>query len=355
MIKSTLFISLGGCGAKLLNELIDINPSINGVFVNSNINEMRKLSHFDIESGNYLAINGKGTARQRQKSMASLEKDKLKVMEFINNTVGNYNTYVLIFSCDGGFGSGSFPLFSKAIKNLNKRAGYDDIAVNIIGVFPKVNSRKLNLQNTIEAYNDIVDLNTQGFINSYQFINNDRMEDINEFNKSVMEDINSCYNIENIELDTNDSMAINNCSGYKVVLNLDYDSFDGELQDAISYAQQTSNFLLPQNIGYATHIGISFIEDEFDIYEALDSFNVSEFDKEDYNNENNIILLGGCNPPIEAIKEYEEALLNINNNPIKEQVYKSDITVKKKPVKKAETNKKQLTKNDLRDMLDDLW
>ena len=57
MIKSTLFISLGGCGAKLLNELIDINPSINGVFVNSNINEMRKLSHFDIESGNYLAIN----------------------------------------------------------------------------------------------------------------------------------------------------------------------------------------------------------------------------------------------------------------------------------------------------------
>lgn len=358
MIKSTLFISLGGAGSKLLNELMNVNPNVNGIFVNSNENEIRRLSNFNIEDGNYLTIKGNGTARSRQKSKESIENDKTKVMEFVNNLIGNYSTYVLITSLDGGFGSGSFPMICKAIKNLNKRTGID-VDVNIIGICPKTKSRRINLQNTLEAYNDIIQLSKNGFISSYQFINNNKMKNVKEFNREVMEEINNAYSIANIELDLNDAKAINNAKGYKVILNLKPE-MSNNLKDAIMYAQQTSNFILPKNIGRATHIGISFIEDEYDTFEALDLFTVTEFDKEDYNDDNNIIILSGIENPNEAIQEYENELNKIENDDINNEdgIFISNVssnTMNKYKPKQEKPKSKPLTKQDLRDLADDIW
>ena len=351
MIKQTLFISLGGAGGKLLNELININSSINGIFINSNINEMKKLNNFNLEHGNYLAINGNGSARNRLKTKEVLQKDKYKIMDFFSNIVENYNTYVIITSMDGGFGAGAFETVSKVIKSLGNKLGLET-NINFVGVCPKLNSRRINLQNTIESYNDLIELIEQEIVQSYQFINNDKMIEEKSFNNEVMTSINNEYTIANEELDSNDSKLINNALGYKVILELREDL---DLIESINNAINTNNFIMPKNVGYATHIGISIKEDCFNKEDILDKFNIQDFDKSDYNNENNLIILSGCESPTYIFEKYKEYYLKFEEHQSQytpKIEFKNEHKTKPDIVNKPKTN---LTKKDLRDLLDDIF
>ena len=356
MIKETKFLGLGGAGSKLVNELYNINHSANIGFINSNANEMKILNNYTPSNG--LFIDGNGTGRNRQKAMESLKASKEKILNFVEEDTGKYTTYVIITSLDGGFGSGSFPMVSKLIKNINIRYNYN-VDVNLIGVVPKNNSRKINLNNTLTAYSDIVNLKNSGIINSYQFINNNKMIKEKEFNTEIMDLINKSYTINNNELDLNDAKLINSTIGYKMVLELDK-SFSGKLSDAINYSFANSCFLVPKNIGRCKKFGCSFVEDDFDKNEVLDKFNITEFDKEDYNdNDMNLIVMGGMSDPIEYFKNLED-IYNSKEDEIDEL---EEYIPKVKSYEKQKTNikvkeeiqPKKLTKKDLRNMIDDLW
>lgn len=357
MIKQTLFISLGGAGGKLLNELINVNSSINGIFINSNINEMKKLNNFNLENGNYLAINGNGSARNRLKTKQVLQKDKFKIMEFFSGIVQNYTTFVILTSMDGGFGAGAFETICKTLKVLGGKLKIET-NVNFIGICPKLNSRRINIQNTIESYNDLIELVDNEIIQSYQFINNENMIEEKSFNIEVVNSINKEYTIANEELDLNDSKLINNAIGYKVLLELNEDL---DLIDSINNAIENNNFIMPINVGYATHIGISIKEDCFSKEDILDKFNIRDFDKEDYNEENNLILLSGCESPTHIFEKYKECYLNFEEHKEKSnsKIEFNSVTSsnKNKIVKEDTTNKPKnsLTKKDLRDLIDDIF
>lgn len=368
MLRKTLFLGSGGAGGKLVNTLININKSVNGIFINSNLNEMKKLDNLNLQTNNFLHIAGDGTGRNRDKAMESLEFDKSKIMDYLNTKIGNYNTYVIVVSLDGGFGSGSFPLLSKAIKNLNRRMGIN-VDVNLIGIWPKLNTRKTNLENCFKAYNDITELVKEGYINSYQFIDNNKMNNELEFNSYAMSIINDEYEINNDELDSNDARLINNAIGYKIALELKGE-YSNDLNAAIREAAINSPFVMPQNIGRCTHFGCSLIESEFNKEEVLNSFNVINFDKEDYNDSKNIIILGGALTPDNVIQQYEEKYKELEEDILTYQSNDYVIDIDFKPIEpqfKAEpiintnTNainnisKPSLSKKDLRDMIDDLW
>ena len=323
MIRKTLFLGTGGCGSKLTNALMELSSIVNGAFINSNINEMKKLSKFDVNSSNYLFINGEGTGRNPVKAEELLERDKTKVAEFVRMHL-NYTTVVILFSTDGGFGSGSVQLLCKAFKNMSRRLG-NEIAVNLIGVCPKFNNRKINLENTLWAKDKIKKLRAEGLIDSYIFINNNKMEGRNEsdFNKEVMKSIYNAYTINYDELDPTDAGIINNTKGYKAILELD-NRMAGHTKDAINQAISNSNFVLPRNIGICDSIGISLVEGEFNNKEALDSFNVREFDKEDYNPFKNIIVLGGCKEPNWIFNEYAKEYQKKLDEDKFENIYDSD-------------------------------
>ena len=85
MINKTCHIGIGGCGNKLVNTLMEINSSVNGIFINTNINEMKKLSKFDVDLGNYLYINGDGTGRDPQRAEELLNANKQKIGEFFKS------------------------------------------------------------------------------------------------------------------------------------------------------------------------------------------------------------------------------------------------------------------------------
>lgn len=107
MIKETKFLGLGGAGSKLVNELYNINQTVNIGFINSNANEMKILDNYSHSNG--LFIDGNGTGRSRLKAKESLKASQEKILNFVDEDTGKYSTYVLVTSLDGGFGSGSFP------------------------------------------------------------------------------------------------------------------------------------------------------------------------------------------------------------------------------------------------------
>ena len=192
-------IGLGGCGSKLVNTFADINSVCDFAFMNSNSNEMKHLSNYSPDVS--LNIKGDGTGRDRLMAKESLKEDKNKFAEFLYSKIGVYDVFNLFFSMDGGFGSGAFPIVSKLLRNLNNKQGLQDTKINLCGVAPRYKSRKKNLQNTLSAYRDILDLREKGIINSFQIINNNRMQYESKFNKAVITEISNSFMINNIELD----------------------------------------------------------------------------------------------------------------------------------------------------------
>ena len=53
-MNDLLSIGLGGCGNKLLNAFMQLDSTKDGIFINSNINEMKSLS--ECNNDNRLAI-----------------------------------------------------------------------------------------------------------------------------------------------------------------------------------------------------------------------------------------------------------------------------------------------------------
>lgn len=349
MINETKFIGLGGGGSKIVDAVCSVNDLANIVFINNNAHEMTALEHYSPLTG--IIIRGTGTGRSRPKAVIAITNDQSRVMTHLNMDVGKYTTYVLVFSLDGGFGSGSFKLTAKMIKSLNRKLGYE-VAVNVIGIVPKKSTRRINIQNTLEAYVDILDLAASGYIDSYQFIDNNKMMDEQEFNMEVARVIANSYEINNIELDINDAKLVNNTPGYKLVVDLE--SSDGiySMQEVVMRSFESSCFLVPTNIGKCMRLGCSVRREDFDKDAIAEMFNIIEFDKEDYNEEMNTLILGGMETPSEYFKELEELLSKEEVAPIEE--YRPVIEHKREKARETaqvrSKQAKQLSKRDLRDL-----
>lgn len=352
-------IGLGGCGSKLVNTFADINSVCDFAFMNSNSNEMKHLSNYSPDVS--LNIKGDGTGRDRLMAKESLKEDKNKFAEFLCSKIGVYDVFNLFFSMDGGFGSGAFPIVSKLLRNLNNKQGLQDTKINLCGVAPRYKSRKKNLQNTLSAYRDILDLREKGIINSFQIINNNKMQYESKFNKAVITEISNSFMINNIELDSTDSKRINCADGYKIILSLKGEELGYNMSDSIEYAEDESLFLLPDNIKNCSHLGATFVQNGFDKYEVLEHFNVREFDKEDYNLNKNIIVLGGCRTPDSEMRKYQKALNDLENSIDIEDKFKSDFEFIDLDSEKQHTQStpksKIMDRQSLRDMIDDdnLW
>lgn len=357
MINKTCFIGIGGCGNKMLNELLNISSTVNGVFINTNINEMKKLKNFDVDLGNYIFINGDGTGRNPDKAEQLLNKNRQKIGEFFKNKVGNYTTYVLIFSLDGGTGSGSAKPVSTAIKRINEVMGHE-VSINLIGVCPKFDNRRISLMNTLWARQKIKSLLNDEIIDSYRLIDNNKMNNYTEkeFNSKVMKSIYNSYTLNYNELDSTDATIINNTKGYNTILELPKE-LSGHEKDGVNYSIEDSLFVLPKNIGNCKSIGISLVEGEYNANKIIDCFNVIEFDKEDYNPYGNHIVLGGLEEPIWIFNKYAELYNSANieeyTNTNEEEIEFNCIEFSKKNEVKKSNN--IVTEKDLRNMYDNLW
>lgn len=360
-MNSILFIGTGGCGNKLVNEFANVLNRTIGLknvydykFINSNENEMNGLSHYN-PLLNGIIINGGGTGRNQLEAKKSLSLERSKIINVFSSILHKYTSVYIVSSADGGFGSGSIDILVKAMKSID-----ENIKINIIAAMPKINSRKLGLENSIRFYENVVKLSESNTINSVQFIDNDKMFDEDDFNTEVVQSIIDSLEFDSGVIDSTDSALINSANGYKVILPLH--DYKGTLSDAIDNAIKDSPFVIP-NLLDCTHLGGVFVKDEYDKDEVLNLFDIRDIDKTAYG-DSNIVVLGGCVMPDEHMELLQTALDDLektfaqNRTKSKFKSHLSDTTNNTQssrlsrqsaPKKEVETNKR----NKLRALLDD--
>lgn len=306
-MSSNLLIGTGGCGNKLADVGMDIifergilNSTYDFLFVNSNVREMNHLTNFNAQK-NGLVINGNGTGRNRIVAKESMKYDKPKITSYFAQRVDNYNSVTIILSADGGFGSGSLPIISNVVRSLS-----DTIKINVLAAMPKINSKKASLENALSLYEDIVALLEVGVINSIQFIDNNKMENEEDFNREVMNLFIDSLELNGGSLDENDSLIINSANGYKAVFSLSQRYRN--VSDAVDDVLKTTPFVMPSE-HKCTHLGA--IINNYDIEDVENYFPVTIFDKLG-KGEADFIVLGGCFLPDDHMALLEEALKDIS-------------------------------------------
>ena len=318
-MSNNLIIGTGGCGNKLLESFLSIldktiglQSTYDGLFINSNTNEMNKLPHFNA-SINGLCINGNGTGRNPKKAKQNIKNDKSKLLNYFVSRIANYNSVYMVSSGDGGFGNGSISIIAKRLRGLSS-----SIDINLLIAMPKLSSRKASLENALDLYEDILELmgydkngkrnNERPIINSVQFIDNDKMTEEDMFNEKVMRLFLESIELGNGALDSNDAKIVNSANGYKVIFELT--SGIKTIQQAVDLSTKNSPFVMPSN-SKCTHLGVVVKEDDYNKNEAIKIFNPKDFDKADYGNKN-IIVLGGCKLPNEHMNMIKESLDQLN-------------------------------------------
>lgn len=342
-MNNLLSIGLGGCGNKLLNAFMQLDSTKDGVFINSNINEMKNLS--ECNSDNRLAIRGNGTGRSRRKAKESLKNDKDKISDYLAEKIMLYSQYQLISSGDGGFGSGSIGIVAKII-----RFGRPDALIRVVLTFPKANSRRFSIENQLDCYNEILQLKKDGIINSIVIIDNNKMNNEDEFNKRCMSILLKSYDMVFNQIDENDLAITNFANGYSIPLEL---GAKGEsLENAIDRAINNSPFLMPNSFRCTHMLGI-FQREVYDKEEALEIIKVKEFDKTEYGYDN-MLLLGGCKMPSNHFSKLEDELESLEEDDEEEDEFMvKSIFRSKRSNEAVTTTSSVVNKKQLREMLGD--
>lgn len=339
-----LLISIGGCGNILLDTWLEINDKYDGLFINSNANEMINLKNAN--NNNTIVLSGNGAGKDREIAKTNFINDEGKIYDYFFNKIELYDTYTIITSADGGTGSGTTPEFCRVLRDIIDEMKISDVDINIIGVIPKLNERIINLENTLSFYTDILKLSDEDIINSYIFINNEKcQESMKDFNKNVIDLIDRSLEINATAIDETDIKIINGVKGYKVILELD-DSIQ-DINQAISEARRNSPFIIPSQL-YCSRI-LASITDNFNKEDVVSRFTVSESHKEEYNkNGDNLIILGGCqrvNGYMNMVKSALESLRKDFETKFEEESFSFEVN--RKPKERFKRNKSEENLVDL--------
>jgi hypothetical protein len=355
-----LNIGTGGAGNKLLDSFMDVlNNSdkilesvYDGVFINSNGNEMKRLNHYN-PTINGLIINGGGTGRDQDVAQESISKDKSKFINFFANKTDIYDVANVYSSGGGGFGAGSISTTTNVLRQLNP-----NLAINLVIAMPSLSEGKTTIKNALKLHSKITKLRVQGIINSYQYIDNDKMEDEETFNKQCMQLILDSYELQEGAVDISDTKIINSANKYKVILPL-MNKFKS-LVDAVDYAMDHSPFVMPNNLDCA-YLGGIFVKGEYVKDEWRDLFKAKMWGKTDYGTKN-LMVLGGTSTPDEYIQTLQEAYDNMKDDEDTDQEsifeFKEDSNNKKQSLHFNNSNnqKNTETKKSLRDLMNgDFW
>lgn len=349
-MNNTLVIGTGGCGNKLINTFIsllndrdELHASYDGVFINSNKNEMEILDNCDLKR-NALVINGDGTGRNAVKAKQSIALDRVKVMNYFSRIIDKYQSVIIMTSLDGGFGNGSIEIVTKILKELNP-----EIKIFLLGASAKLKSKKISLENTLSLYKKVKELvKDVEQIDSYMFIDNDKMEDEEEFNIRTMSLFLESLELGEESLDSNDSLLVNFAKGYKMILPLS-NKFN-TVKEAIDDAIQKSPFVLPNKIK-CTHIYGTYNSDDYTEQDILSEYNITDFDKL-VSSDNNFIVLNGFAPPDKHMMLLNTAyeLLDCDDDVESGEEF---VFNKKKDVKSEPKTEKKNKKQRLRSMMND--
>jgi hypothetical protein len=353
-----LIVGIGQAGNILCDALLQKDKRYTGLFINSAYEDMSGLSSFNYEKNAFTFPGESGTGRNREKAKVFV-KDSVKSL---GDTFLRYplqDVVVVMFSTDGGTGSGSSIRIIQALKSFcpNKK-------INVIAVLPDPEtSDDISLNNCLQCCKELSEI--EDLIDDIKFIDNSKGKTYEEVNDRAIDDINASFSINGRNpignIDDSDSKRVNTEKGYGLVLRLK--DKEESVSTAIDNAIKNTVFAIPDSYD-CNYLGISVKADQYDVDELKNQFEASKTTYKTYNNNFNLLVLGGCSAPNESIEYIRLQLDELKEkNSAKGKKKKlsvgvdTDTTQVKKLAKDKEQEQKLKTtysENELDKLVDDL-
>lgn len=364
--QNCLIIGCGGCGGNQLDELLNIDNRYASLFINTNLSEMSMLDNYT-ERNSFYIPNADGTGKNRNIAKKYFIEEQANIIDLLRK-FANQPFVFLLASADGGTGSSAIIALSKIIN-----AFLPEKKINVISTMPSLNAGKIAFENTLDFWNELIDIKTKDIIKSVQLIDNNKPFSESEINKKAMEIFDRSFDIAHGNIDTSDLERSHNCSGYKMILELN--NKYNNLVDAIIDAGNESVFYLPKMSSNDSSIyqcrqmlgSINEKYNEKELNKAVETFDISKINVTD---EESIIMLSGCKIPKEPIELISEALneiidrenrynndndedLFVNRN-LKPKKIENDKSSNEENISKKKKTSIRMTKAEFKNLLKDL-
>lgn len=344
-----LGIGCGGCGNNMVDIFLDQDRRYTGIYMNTNMTEMENQKHFDRERRCFYIPNADGTGKNRELTESYIKEDAPKFADMILKFPQRY--VIMFTSGNGGTGSKAVVMLTKLIKQKLK----SNKSINLVATFPNLSESEIDFNNTIDFWNEVIELKNKGLIDSIQFIDNDKPYSEQEINIKAMKQLDDSIDMVEGKLDTTDIDRVHEAKGYKVILELDNNIKD--IDKAIDKAIESSVYFMPTNFDCSCMVG-NINGESFDEKNIKSKFDIYDFNKFNTNTDGkSVLVLGGCDMPTEAIDLIQEALKETKEKKRKRDV-KQDVFVEVKNNAKAKVNNDEVTDSklsskDLNDMFND--
>ncbi|MDR3598665.1 cell division protein FtsZ [Clostridium sp.] len=296
-----LLVALGQGAGNIVDGLLSKNKSYNGLFFNSSLFYIKPLKNANIDKNVYLYPGTDGSGRDRNRSKEMIN-DNANAIGTLLRKYPQTEVMVVFTSMAGGTGSGAIKTFIQIAS-----AAIPSTKINVVAILPSLTEDQLSFKNTIECWNDInsvIDL-----ISDIKFVDNNKRKTYKEINNEVVESLDLAYNLMGIHADGNidrkDSFRINTADGTGIVLKL-YDGLK-DAKNAIDLAIKNSVFAQPDTYD-CDYLGINLKTDGYHPNEVSKCFEVYRSTYMTYNDEFNVVVLGGCEIPTQSIKLIKMAL-----------------------------------------------
>lgn len=329
-----LNVGIGECGCNIVNELINMDTRYNGLFLNSNMDDVKRLKNAkDV----YIIARSKGTGKNRTYGKQIFIEDRKNILDqiFKYETQSIINLY---FGMGGGTGSSIAPALIKSLKllEINK-------TINVICVIPGFNEDKRYRKNALECWEELIKLDN---INSFYILDNNKRKNNRDINKEFAQQFDTFMSMPMQEktdnvIDEEELGIVSSCKGATIFYTLPDEKKDAKI--ALAIAEKDSIFAeLNENTSICKYLGISINKENYDYKEIAKQFKIDEYMVSAYNKKKsnlNLVAETGCKLGKISIELLEESIKEDEEDTKEEENTSVDLSIG------SDINTKQKTKS----------
>ena len=315
-IKEVLHVGVGRCGNNIVNDIMSKDSRYAGFMINTAKADMVNLSNYK-RAGSFPIPHANGSGGDREVA-ANYANYNLKAIADKFIEYNHYRMFNVYFSADGGTGSGASPVIIRAIKRVMPK-----VPVIAVVVFPGLFSSTEALRNTLDCWDDLMELREEKLLAGIRIVDNSRRETIVEINEEIVKYLDMTFKLDTYcddgTLDDRDIRKFLSISeDYHITLILDKECEN--LKDAIAKATKESVFLTPSSfdceyLGILTNGGWVSTEEARKVFHAFGDAKVgTSHTKNKKNPDVNVLIATGLPIPVARIEELGVALEDLENN-----------------------------------------
>lgn len=330
--RDILWIGVGECGGRIVNEILSKDRRYVGMFINTNYDDFKGLEN--VKDNVFTMANSSGTGKNRAKSKVLFNEHRHSIVEEILK-YGSQKILHFVFGMGGGSGGGAVPSLIYGLKMM-------DITkpINVTCVLPSFKDNKRYRKNAIECWQELSQLDN---IYTMHVLDNGKRQNKGDINKEYAEMFDIFMNMpkfipaEDSKVDPEEIGIIGLCKGSTVIYNLPND--EKNVKIGMAKATQDSIFAdLCDETEKCEYLAITTKPNGYNQKDIENEFDVNEYAINSFNDEHNLIVASGFKPQKVAVETLERSIIEEEKNRNSKDDVFSDLKIKTEIETKQSSN-----------------